>query len=128
MTASRTVATTVLAFFLTGLVPEPSFAASETSATAPARQSGTTSLREAGRKAVADLVKDDSTHATLAVSSPATAPRTPSTSRRAQSTGGGGSKVLPIVLTLVGVAASVGVTYYAVNQMKKSNPTPTGGQ
>ena len=122
MTMQRTVATTVLAFFLTGLVPEASFAASETSATA-ARPSGgsTTSLREAGRKAVAELVKDGSAHATLAV------PSSPRTSRRAQSTTGG-SKVLPIVLTLVGVAASVGVTYYAVKELKKTTPTTTGGQ
>jgi hypothetical protein len=124
MTVTRTVATTVLAFFLAGLVPEASFAASETSATAAARQSGdsTTSLREAGRKAVTELVKNGSTHASLAV------PTSPRTSRRAQSTTGGGSKVLPIVLTLVGVAASVGVTYYAVKEMKKTSPTTTGGQ
>ena len=80
MRVSRTVATTVLACFLMGLVPAPSFAASETSATAPARQSN----------------------------------------------GGGGSKVLPIVLTLVGIAASAGVTYYAVKELKKSTPTTTG--
>jgi len=122
MRVSRTVATTVLACFLMGLVPAPSFAASETSATAPARQSNgsTTSLRDAGRKAVTELVKDGSTRATLAV------PSTPRTSRRAQSNGGGGSKVLPIVLTLVGIAASAGVTYYAVKEIKKSTPTTTG--
>jgi len=125
MTARRTVATAVLAVFLTGLVPAPSFAASETSATAPVRQSGgsTTSLRDAGRKAVTELVKDAPTHATLAVTP--SARQSSRTSRRAQSNGGG-SKVLPTVLTLVGVAASVGVTYYAVKEMKKS--TPTTGQ
>jgi len=124
MTLKRTAAITVLASLLAGLVPASSFAASETSATAAAPQSGgsTANLREAGRKAITELLKNSATRGTLAVAA------SPRTSRRAQSTAGGGSKVLPIVLTLVGVAASVGVTYYAVKEMKKSTPTSTGWQ
>ena len=119
MTLKRTVAATVLASFVAGLVPTLSFAAEGTPATVPARPSDATAagLREAGRKAVAMFVKDDARRASLAV------PASPRTSRRAQSNSGGGSKVLPIVLTLVGVAASAGVTYYAVKEMKKTTPT-----
>ena len=124
MTLRRTVATTVLASFMAGLVPTPLLAADGPSAKASPRQSDVTAggLREAGRKAVALFVKDDANRTTLAV------PASPRTSRRAQSTSGGGSKTLPIILTLIGVAASVGVTYYAVKELKKTTPTPPTGQ
>jgi len=123
MTVRRTIATTVLASFLAGLVPAPSFAATDTSATAPARQADSKAigLREAAQKAVAQLVKQDAIRATPAATNGTR------TSRRAQKAGGGGgSKVLPIVLTLVGVAASVGATYYAVKALKKDTPTTAG--
>lgn len=108
MNLKRTMATAVVASLMAGFMPTTAWAAESD-------KNDKVDLRGATAKVLA------STNAAGQVATPAPAPGKPKKSnRRNSSNGGGGGGATGTVMMIVGIAASLGATYFVIKEMNKT--------
>ncbi|HKW02987.1 MAG TPA: hypothetical protein VJN96_24390 [Vicinamibacterales bacterium] len=109
MNLKRTVATAVVGSLMAGFLPATAWAAEND-------KNDKVDLKSATAKVLA------TTNAVGQVTTPAPAPGKPQKSNRRNSSngGGGGGGTTGTVMMIVGIAASLGATYFVVKQMNKT--------